>query len=141
MDDLDTINRDGLTALYISLMTSGQEKLSLLLIECGARLLISKPNFQLALHVEQIAGRAASSCSIHETSGPDIRIHEISIYSELVEVQWVRDRKNEMADPSDLPSVFDRHSVSTVRTPIQHFGPLKVDYVFGLRQEYLTTPS
>lgn len=79
MEDLDTISHDGLTALSMSLITSGQEKLSLLLIEYGSRLLISKPDFQLALHVEQIAGRAASSCSIHETSGPDNRVHEISI--------------------------------------------------------------
>jgi ankyrin repeat protein len=115
VDSTDTVDHDGLTALYFSLTTPEQEQTSLLLIEVGARVLIGKADYQLALHVEQIAGSAVLSCSLRHSRGSTTEIWEIGMYSQPQHHMALPCHKDS-ADREDFPGAFGKDSIRAIGT-------------------------
>ena len=115
MDSTDTVDHDGLTALYFSLKILEQKEISLLLIEVGARVLIGKADYQLALHIEPVAGSAVLRYSLRHSRGSTTEIWEIGMYSQPQHHMALPCYKD-LTDREDFPGALGKDSIRTIGT-------------------------
>ena len=82
MNDVNTVNLAGETALYISMQSSSQNWLSQSLIDSGARLLVKKPGIEIGLDVERDSNTRLSNLNYYLRQGSNTSTKRLGDYQE-----------------------------------------------------------